>query len=711
MDIQILKFQNINELKRSNINGSRNRNVLIQIFCTEGIQELEAFGRVLSQKYPDAVIVGVTAASAVDSSRVVESGTVVSLTHFEKSKLYVAYSEGESTQVGKAIAGQLKQVSSGTQGLLLLFSDGTNTNGDLLLEGIYSVFPEVTIVGGMASVKDMKEPTAVLIGNKIIKTGAVGVLITGEMQFDTSYLFDWEEIGREHLITHSEGNRVFTIDGISAVDFYRNYLGEEVSERLPETGIEYPLVFRKKGIKVARACIKRHEDGSLTFAGMVPTGQNVKIASGSLRGFSLKEKVIKELLSIAENNETVFIYSCIARKSFLGKLVEKELEVFSPVKNVGFFTHGEFFYTPAGPLLLNETLTVVGIRESSVKNRIKSIGKQSFYEKRNDDCHSILAPITNLLHRTSSECDLIIDSISHSNIGFLVFKRYEDRNQWYCSYASDNLDKIIGCSSNELRTRILSKEEILNKLIFSKDKERVKKAVAKLSTGKEESITVDYRIVLPTEETRWIRSFVKIISRDSGKLMIHTFQDITPEKKIEYEKRKNYYLAVHDPLTKLFNRLYLISQLPRILKIHKKKDKFGGILFIDLDGFKKINDTLGHSIGDEILKEVARRIKLTIRKSDIAVRFAGDEFIVILPLLSGNRKESLNLAKQIAERVLSEITSPIPLGDVQLSIGASIGVASFSGYSTEEELLARVDHLMYKAKALGGKRFFSEDEE
>jgi diguanylate cyclase (GGDEF)-like protein len=400
----------------------------------------------------------------------------------------------------------------------------------------------------------------------------------------------------------------------------------------------------------------------------------------------------------------------MARKKFLGKLVKKELEIFKSVKNAGFFTYGEFFYTDDGSLLLNETLTIAGIREREVKNKVRYRKTDSIYSKK-DKCISALFPITNLLHKTSSECDLIIDSISHSNIAFLVFKKIQTNRKWYCSYASDNLSEIIGYSSKDIRTQAISKEQILDRLIYGKDKEKIIKAIKEISSQKKKKLSIDYRIVLPTGEIRWIRSFIKVIEKDFDELMIHTFQDITPEKRIEYEKRKNYYLAVHDPLTGLFNRLYLISRLPRILEVHKKRNKHGGILFIDLDGFKKVNDTLGHSTGDKLLKSVAKRIKKSIRKGDIAVRFAGDEFVVVLPLLSEDRKRALEFAKEIAKSILSQVTSPFFLGSVQLSIGASIGVASFSGYSTEEELLHRVDHLMYKAKSLRGKRLFSEDEE
>ena len=705
MHTETFRLKNLSDLKNFS-HGSKESNILIQIFCVGDIEELEKLGKFFYKCYPNAIIVGVTAASTIDSSEVLEDTSIVSISRLKKGKFFSSYAEGESKEVGRKIGEKLKNYSQNhRQRFILLLSDGTETDGDALLEGVSQTFPKVPIVGGMASIRDMHKPTAVFFKNKIIKKGAVGILIEGEFSFKTSYLFDWEEIGRENLVTHSEANRVFTINGIPAVEFYENYLGKEVAEKLPEIGCEYPLVFKKNGVKIARACIKKYPDGSLGFAGRIPTGQNVRIASGSLRGFSVKENVIKKLLDIAENSETIFIYSCIARKNFLGCLIKKELELFSFTKNVGFFTHGEFFYSEE-PMLLNETLTVVGINESGIKNKTRYITKDKFYQKEKDRCYSLVIPLTNLLHRTSVECDLITESFSQSNVAFMLLRKRKDK--WYCSFASQSLDKIVGFDSLKVRTKQITKEEIINSLIEPSDRKKVLEVMKSISEGKKKEATLDYRVNIRGKQ-KWIRSFIKVIKKRTEELMIHTFQDITSEKKLEHERRKNYHLAIHDPLTGLYNRLYFFSKLPRILEIHREQNKFGGILFIDIDKFKRINDTFGHKVGDEILKSVAQKIKNSIRKNDLAIRFAGDEFIVLLPLLSKNKEEALELTKQTAEKIIEavkEINLSTPL---KLSIGVSIGVTILSGNSNPEEVLEKADKFMYEAKSLGGNRFFFKE--
>ena len=166
------------------------------------------------------------------------------------------------------------------------------------------------------------------------------------------------------------------------------------------------------------------------------------------------------------------------------------------------------------------------------------------------------------------------------------------------------------------------------------------------------------------------------------------------------------YMAEHDMLTGLPNRVQLLEQLDRALKQWRRGHKVA-LLFIDLDRFKHVNDTLGHLMGDDLLKAVAGRLRDNVRGHDLVARLGGDEF-VILQITSRPSQEPAELAS----RIITSLCAPYVLNGHMLEIGASVGIAvSRDGPEESEALLARADAALYQQKAAGGTGycFFSED--
>ncbi|MBS3941696.1 MAG: GGDEF domain-containing protein [Actinobacteria bacterium] len=151
--------------------------------------------------------------------------------------------------------------------------------------------------------------------------------------------------------------------------------------------------------------------------------------------------------------------------------------------------------------------------------------------------------------------------------------------------------------------------------------------------------------------------------------------------------------ALHDPLTGLPNRTSLTDALTRDLARAARDGTPLSVLFIDLDGFKAINDTHGHAAGDELLTAVARRIETAVRGGDLATRLAGDEFVVLCPATS------LEDARSTADRITRELGTPYPLSCGEVGIGASIGAAEAQRDDDVERLLHRADVAMYSTKA------------
>lgn len=180
---------------------------------------------------------------------------------------------------------------------------------------------------------------------------------------------------------------------------------------------------------------------------------------------------------------------------------------------------------------------------------------------------------------------------------------------------------------------------------------------------------------------------------------VATITDITERKAAESEIE---YLAFYDQLTRLPNRRLLLDRLQQALAASARSGAEGALLFIDLDNFKDLNDTLGHEKGDLLLKLVAERLNLCVRDGDTVARLGGDEFVMMIEGLSSVPEEAAAQSKKIGEKVLTALNQPYPLADREHHSTPSIGVTLFSDQKDSiEELMKRADLAMYKAKQAG----------
>ncbi|MEW6563604.1 MAG: EAL domain-containing protein [Pseudomonadota bacterium] len=170
--------------------------------------------------------------------------------------------------------------------------------------------------------------------------------------------------------------------------------------------------------------------------------------------------------------------------------------------------------------------------------------------------------------------------------------------------------------------------------------------------------------------------------------------------------------AYHDELTGLPNRRLLEEDLLREMKASDNRNNLCGILLIDIDHFKLLNDTLGHGTADLFLKEISQRLKSTIRASDLPYRWGGDEFIVLLPGVGNNEDEAVTHARSAAQKIAEKLSESIQIGTENVHFSASMGIALYpSDGSSTEELLKHVDLAMHKAKEAGRNtvHFFKPD--
>ena len=176
-------------------------------------------------------------------------------------------------------------------------------------------------------------------------------------------------------------------------------------------------------------------------------------------------------------------------------------------------------------------------------------------------------------------------------------------------------------------------------------------------------------------------------------------RDITERKQAE---EKIHYQAHFDVLTDLPNRNLFLKRLDDTISIAARQQKLLALLFIDLDRFKWVNDTLGHEAGDDLLQQAARRMQDCVRKSDTVARLGGDEFTIILFDIA-----DIASALQVAEKILEQLATPFQLANQEVSISGSIGITIFPDDGTTREVLLRnADHAMYIAKRSGRNAYW-----
>ncbi len=260
--------------------------------------------------------------------------------------------------------------------------------------------------------------------------------------------------------------------------------------------------------------------------------------------------------------------------------------------------------------------------------------------------------------------------------------------------------KIIDC--NEALARIVgydSRSELRDLSMFDLYPESPEREdfFARLKTGR---AVTNAEMLLERRDGAHVWTLVNASVTDFGESQVieGSLLDVTAKKE---EDLRVEYQAQHDALTKLHNRAFFRSQLEKSLALAQRYEHPLGLLFMDLDGFKPINDTLGHAAGDWLLQETATRLVQSVRSSDLVARLGGDEFVVLLTTLTNARD-----AETVAQKLLSRLSSPFAYNGHDLVVSASIGIGLYPDDAADSEMLiAAADEAMYAAKKSGGHTY------
>ena len=264
------------------------------------------------------------------------------------------------------------------------------------------------------------------------------------------------------------------------------------------------------------------------------------------------------------------------------------------------------------------------------------------------------------------------------------------------AYMSPQIESILGYPPEAF----IADPELWPSLIHPADRTVAMAAYAE-HWRTDRPLRIDYRMVAADESVVWVHDEAYTLHEDGveggGRVSQGLLVDTTEQKRLEAQLLHD---TLHDPLTGLANRVLFREHADRALARSRRRRSSVAVLFLDLDDFKVINDSLGHRAGDRLLMEIARRLTATLRTEDVAARQGGDEFTVLIERVSG-----IEEAQALAERLAVELSRPIELEGRHLVVRASMGIAVSGGADIgADDLLAHADAAMYAAKAQGKAR-------
>lgn len=273
--------------------------------------------------------------------------------------------------------------------------------------------------------------------------------------------------------------------------------------------------------------------------------------------------------------------------------------------------------------------------------------------------------------------------------GFIYQLHYTSEGEWHFTFVGRRVHEMFGVEAADARRD----SRMLFNRIHPDDYSRVM----------EESLACvellrpwhsEFRMIHREGHMLWVEAYDLPQRLEDGSVLTTGYvNDITEQKQLQVRLEHQ---AQHDPLTGLPNRALLMAHLHQALVLAQRRHGLLSLLFIDLDGFKPINDTHGHALGDQLLTAVALRMRARLRESDVLGRLGGDEFLV---LLEGTGAED---ALRLGEALCHDLAQPFLIGEIKACISASIGIASYPEHATTPEVLLEAsDVAMYRAKRAG----------
>ncbi len=567
-------YHSLEELQKnldlSNLNPQK---TLIQVFS--GLIEypqVEQIQAIFNDKNPNINFLGVTTAGEILDAKAYRHSVVVSITEFEHTfvNIHTFYQEKDDFTLGKKVA---NTAFIDNTKACIIFMESLNTNCSDILNGLNSINSNIAMAGGLAGDYGKLKNPYIFDNQQIYDRGCIVATLNSDvLQVQANYQLNWEPIGKVMEVTKVDKKCLYEVDNLSIKELYSKYYGEEVANRLPSIAEEFPLFeVRDDKREMFHFFTKFFEDdGSVLTIANLKKGDKVQLSFGD--AFLVLNKTLENLKQLEANEDDVlFIYNCAARKRFLEKDIDLELEPFQKfTTSSGFYCHGEVCSSSNEAFILNMSLTYLILNETCCNNSFKKEEKIEY--------------------------------------------KFTDNKRYFYTKALVNLTNQI---INELET---AQDELKNQ-------------------------------------------------------------------------------AYKDYLTGLYNRRYLDKVVQKLMVKCQQEQHNIHIITLDIDNFKRINDTYGHAIGDEVIKTLATILKSYTRKSDVIFRLGGEEFGVLLSCATD--EETFKVAEKLRNIISS--TKVHVNKDVYIHFTISLGVdkVDFDTDISIYQALDRADMALYDAKRSG----------
>ncbi|MBM7060864.1 PAS domain S-box protein [Pseudomonas sp. UL073] len=262
--------------------------------------------------------------------------------------------------------------------------------------------------------------------------------------------------------------------------------------------------------------------------------------------------------------------------------------------------------------------------------------------------------------------------------------RYLEVNEGFCRLTGYQIEEVLGRTPMEL-----------NIWGYAFDRQAMLKRLDQEGHIHHHEVSLCHR----DGSARLVDASIEPLDLNGERCLLLTARDVAELKRAQEQIQ---HLAYHDPLTNLPNRALLMDRLTQQIALMQRHDLRGALLFLDLDRFKHINDSLGHPTGDAVLKMVTARLEASVRLEDTVARLGGDEFVILLSGLEGKRSQVTRHARQVADKLRKLLAEPMLLDGHRLQVTPSIGIALIPDHGdTPADLLKRADIALYRAKDSG----------
>lgn len=377
-------------------------NILIQIFTGIIDEEHSLFiSSLLKNLLPHSHILGTTTSGEIYKNKIYDKTTLISISVFDstvvKSNLYKLDGSFRINNIKKDL------ITDNTK-VLIIFSDGLKSDAERLLKKISLLQTDIIIAGGRAG-DNLEFKKTYIFDDKIHSEDAcvIASLSSDELIVNNEYLLNWTPIGKDMIVTKVDGNTLYELDHTPVMEIYKKYLGKDVVKDLLFSSLEFPLIIKRDKLLIARGAIAHTQEDALVFAGDFEQGDVVRFSIGNM------EDVINDTAKYFSYYnqipaESIFVYSCSARKLLMGDKLEDEMNILeSLAPTAGYFTYGEYFHSSNIAELLNVTTTFLTLSETSkIKKRTLATNPTQKYDVVKKALTHLITVTTKELEHTST---------------------------------------------------------------------------------------------------------------------------------------------------------------------------------------------------------------------------------------------------------------------------------------------------------------------